>query len=1105
MADYSSRDRRDYSSGGGGGSHYGNNYRGGGGGGGRNNQRGGRGGGYRNNYNSNGRRGGGYGRGQAYRGHGGGGQGLFGRSPAPTRAPRGNRFTATDESAVKDPKEQMFQSLVAMIHAVGATPTSSNTDATISETSQEEKSTTMRPVVKMQVDHIQQLTKVLVGNANSWFQYDNASDALLSRQVGPLAASIGEAVAFSPIQGPCLAALTLNLHEQHHHSSSPATVSAVPWLFSHRVIAYSMSNFARDLDALLLVSNESNVEFDLPRLFVRVRLTLQYFVLLAKISIIQSYDADKDAADITATSPITLAGLLRAMVQAAEQAGHTHNNGSVAAILAMIVLNSVPFLTSVPNISVNWIQTALVDPLNALLQAYRSDFVPGTGRTAILLQAEQRDDVGDAADGKGNDVEEGDEDDDDDEEEDGSSQVCDSLQDLLRSVQHHIKLQQQNDNDSFIRFAPFLDTPWQALQQSSQLDGQFNESIKYSDKSVRLDIFPICESLSFLLGGRVEGDARLATTNLDGLVFGRLPIFGPPPDLDVADDDEEDEDMGEVAAMPSNERLDAYKKNFGLIDRYFLAQAVRDIVLMHESCVSGVGIERGGAKATAEAVWSLAAMVNGQDSKGIEYLILETLLSLVVQSSPISPIRQMHVGRIILELTRLAPSTISPAIALALATLFQDYMPAMVPMARYNLSEWFAFHLTNTDYQWPAAYWKQWEPFVLFGWRNSRGAFVKTALTLMAENLSEPDHLVTNCLPKSSALVDHIFESQVSAELDATHPCQVVIIDVKTRIWDNGEDASMLLSYLVGEEFSESMAAASWGEYSRDRSWFRTFTLWKAISSPAEKEFAVIARNMAGAKAGSEVDAMDESDLDDALAKILDVSRQYKSTLTGVLAKDADEHGSDIDSGGLYLLKKLGDITSFSRSLEIGIIRGLLQEEIVTAMSVLKWSLGDGVEGTPNSAALRWWEIATAVIQLVLVNGLPKPLSSIDTLALFQDDAELAEKGQLELLLKLIEPLLAYMVRRVCTLIPVKDNGTSRLSSEQVDLVEGLKYMLIGTKTFFFDVLGVNGKGDSKKRAQMEDLYAQSAIVRQAMESLGIDSGNATAGLFHCWKILENL
>ena len=34
-------------------------------------------------------------------------------------------------------------------------------------------------------------------------------------------------------------------------------------------------------------------------------------------------------------------------------------------------------------------------------------------------------------------------------------------------------------------------------------------------------------------------------------------------------------------------------------------------------------------------------------------------------------------------------------------------LPTFIPSIRYSFSEWFAFHLTNTDYQWP--YWQHWD------------------------------------------------------------------------------------------------------------------------------------------------------------------------------------------------------------------------------------------------------------------------------------------------------------------------------------------------------------------------------------------------------------
>ena len=981
-----------------------------------------------------------------------------------------------------------------MIHAVGATTNTNSAPVTDNEQRQD-----LRPVVRVQADHIQQLTKVLVGTSATsptvWFQFNNSADLPLTHRVGPLAASLVEAVSFSPVHGPCLAALVLCLHQSH--LALETSSESGNWLFSHRVVSYALASFARDLDSLVLVDGCQG-ETDLPCLMVRVRLMLQFFVHLAKLGIVQTYHSDEDTTDIAA-APVTLAGLLRAMVYAAEQAAQRHNIDSIAAILAMPVLNVIPLLNTT-DLTTEWIQESLIDPLVAILQGYKSDFAPGVGRTAILLQADQRDDVGEMVDSSI-----GDEEEDDEEDEDEPTQVCDSLQDLLRSVQHWGQVQSKVGGP-ISRFGPFSDAPWHALIKPTQLEQQQaqEEPMTYTGKAVRLDIFPICRSLHLLLlGGDMAGGIRLAKPNLNGLVFGRLPIFGPPPDLEDVDDEDEEEDDIEVGLpLPTNESLEAYKKEFVLVDRFFLGQAIRDIVLMHASCVSAVGIERGSAKTVAEQVWALASMVIGE-AKGMEYLVLETLLSLIVQSSAASPFRQMHVCRVILELTRLAPSIVSPTIALAVSNLFQDYMPALVPTARYNLGVWIAFHLTNTDYQWPSGYWKQWEPFVLFGWRNSRGAFVKAALEFMAENLSEPQLLITNCLPRGSALADHVFDSRLHAEIGDSHPCMSLVSDVTARIWDGGDDASVMLSFLTGEELSEGLAGASWGEYSRDRSWFRTFILWRAIAAPMIAEFSFIQRAIAAAKAGNDDAAMDEDPPDDALAKVLDILHQYRVTFIGVLAKDADGNGSEVDAGGLYMLKKVCDVSNYSRALQTGIIQALLIEEIVSPLIVLKYLLGDGVEGTPNDAVLRWWELASMAIQVVLTKHCPNAAAG-------SESTDISQEGSIHTtlasdLLIQVEPVLSYVVRRVCTLIPVKDNGTSRLSSEQVDLVEGLKSLILATKMSFLAVLGADSGGYSAKRTEIEDVFLQSAIVRQAMDALGIDCGSATAGLLHCWKILENL
>merc|ERR1711957_701112 len=110
------------------------------------------------------------------------------------------------------------------------------------------------------------------------------------------------------------------------------------------------------------------------------------------------------------------------------------------------------------------------------------------------------------------------------------------------------------------------------------------------------------------------------------------------------------------------------------------------------------------------------------------------MFGLIVQSREQCAVRHTYLSRVLLELTRLRPLLISPALAVAMTNVFGDYMPALVPIARDNISRWFAFHLTNTDYQWPSAYWQMLEPYATSTKPSSRGEFARRAIQVMVEN-----------------------------------------------------------------------------------------------------------------------------------------------------------------------------------------------------------------------------------------------------------------------------------------------------------------------------------------------------------------------------------
>eukprot|EP00568_Trieres_chinensis_P019214 CAMPEP_0183327790 /NCGR_PEP_ID=MMETSP0160_2-20130417/83950_1 /TAXON_ID=2839 ORGANISM="Odontella Sinensis, Strain Grunow 1884" /NCGR_SAMPLE_ID=MMETSP0160_2 /ASSEMBLY_ACC=CAM_ASM_000250 /LENGTH=487 /DNA_ID=CAMNT_0025495935 /DNA_START=21 /DNA_END=1480 /DNA_ORIENTATION=- len=258
-------------------------------------------------------------------------------------------------------------------------------------------------------------------------------------------------------------------------------------------------------------------------------------------------------------------------------------------------------------------------------------------------------------------------------------------------------------------------------------------------------------------------------------IFDAPPSEGGDGDGDDEDNDDDDEEKGEDGdGGGSNPQRDAYVKTFTLADRCLLSDAVRDCLLCHRSNVLDSGAERGTTRDVAEQIWALSHLLTkptntvaggkgtetkedkgegdgeggegGEDdamtdegnkpdddhgdddddengpSRGLEYGIVESVLGLVAQCPPPrsgeptgSPLSHAYLCRVLIELTKLKPDLVPQAIVAAVSTLFADFMPALVPRARENLSAWLAFHLTNTDYQWPGAFWELWTPYVSRG------------------------------------------------------------------------------------------------------------------------------------------------------------------------------------------------------------------------------------------------------------------------------------------------------------------------------------------------------------------------------------------------------
>lgn len=1133
--DYSSDSRR--GRGGGFGRRGGGGYRGGGGGRGPWNRGGGRGGGG-GAYHPYGSR--------SDRGHGGRGSGFGG--PPTTRQHTGNRFQAESPQDPKQAALQQLFTLLTKVgeyqplSTTTTTPIERNTttdtmveehdiDTTDSNANQTATATTnltrSRPVVAEQAHKIQALTTFLGGSKAELFMQPTIATSSgtatsshhepVEEWVGPLVTGIVHCQSVFPLQSPCYAALTLAVQE--------FTRDKYPGL-GQRCVEYAMLTLARDLDRLLLeptscttttttstattttaatttipIPTLSHLREDRPRAMVRARLTLRYLIVLARTGMIQVQDhsdhhrhqnhpSNQGTVDgefsLLSDQPLSLMGLLLTLVQAAQHEPST-SSSTAAIILSTIVWSTIPYL--LPLFSKEWIQNHLITPLqdrSLQHEQYQSSFEPGVGNKAILLKAERDEEGDDMGD-------DDDEDDDDDDNEDAeSTPVCDTFQDLRRAVNQLI----DQNNTKSSNFLLFTDAPWLDLKPPKPTNNEPNGEIAFDEQVVigpslvctneplLLPFLSRSRALTLLLGGKVAPDAHLSTFNLDGIVFGRLPIFGPPPETQGEEDDEEvDGEEDDPRPKSTNQQLLAYQTKFGLVDRIFLAEAVRDCLLCHESHVLDTGLEHGGVRAVAEQIWSLRCLM--EDSIGMEYCILEALFSLIVQCQRGSPLRLMYLCRTVLELTRLEPASFSPAIALGVSALMQDYLPALVPSANRNLSIWFALHLTNTDYQWPAAYWKHWESFVAYGWGNSRGAFCKGALSHMIDNLSNPDILVMDCLPSGSPIVDHLLARSVSNddEDDADASLTSFIEDMTRRIYVEGESTDPNLTYLMGDEIGETLDGYPWA---------RTKVMWNALLSPAKHLHEEMIKAFDMAKAAMEPMDDDEGKID-VLAVISGKIIEHKTAIQMVMEKDKETLISKIGAesngprGELRLLELVSQGTSFCRSLLEGCLQCCVQHELVQVDSVLKWCLGEVSNGAQNQVVLRWWELAWLSIQY----GMDQVIDSQSKQMSIEDQAE-AEPIYLQLL-EYVVPLFTFMVQRICALLPEFDSVKRRkLTSPQIDLIEGFKFISVECQNEYFsrlmDVREANGSNTwtlESLRSVWSDSSLSGANLAMLVESDG--------------------
>jgi len=917
-------------------------------------------------------------------------------------------------------------------------------------------------------------------------------------EAGPLATLITSCAATLPLQTPSYVALTLGIEEnipEMGEKSKGVDYSG----FAKRCIAVASSRLACDLDitcGVVCGADSTEAPNDYVQSFTRSKLILRYFALLSRVGILESMSIDDEDMDTSLDmTSLSLGSLLTLIVEAASRAkslddGSKVENSSfvnISILLSALVLSTIPYSLQVLTKD---FAMKLLNKIDTIIEDYKSPFTPGYGIMSILVKKAQ---IEESIHENGLEVDDDEEEEDDDDE---NTPVCaDTFQDLVRVVRTLVD-NYYDEGQKSTKFTLLTDCPWQGLNcvgaEEQQMDSEVNSEntnnvtstgFMYSREKLYISIRNSCRILHHL---HSNSDENLPITVLrpstEGIIFGRLSIFDPPPD----DDDEDDADDNNEVRNPI---VDSYVKNFSLVDRFFLSDSIRDCLICHKAIVSSTGVEKGSARHAAEQLWSVSHLfVHESDSmKGIECGAVEAILSLIVQSNPGSDsefsMGFIYLSRVLIELAKCQPSCIPQSLALGVSDLFNDFLPSFSPLARDNLSHWFAFHLTNTDYQWPHAYWNVWAPYIVNGTNNqrsSRGEFVKKTLEDMVSFVANPKTIASDCLPVQSKLIEHIIPAKESQTPDnkvsvLSSTIEGLESDLQDRIWQKNDEASDLVDYIVGDEVSEAVSGCMSedsvvsSKNDLESMWWRTGVVIRSLLRPVSEKRNNLRQQVLQSLQMISMDT--DEDMEDPKADVvtdtIECLARYRSVLLAALAKDIQVHDENPDRrgeskkteselmlfGDSYVLGQCQEIASYSSTIFSMCLEFLVSSKVVTAKGVLQWILGsDGEKFNREVIANGWWNFATLAMRLTVDDLLDskKLLVESDTGTISMAIDALENEGgnpsspsvmRMKTLTDFVSPLLKFASDRIDLILnDLKDN--TKLSHYEADLKEGLKFLV---------------------------------------------------------------
>jgi len=315
-------------------------------------------------------------------------------------------------------------------------------------------------------------------------------------------------------------------------------------------------------------------------------------------------------------------------------------------------------------------------------------------------------------------------------------------------------------------------------------------------------------------------------------------------------------------------------------------------------------------------------------------------------------------------------------------------------------------------------------------------------------------------------------------------------------------------------DIDDQMEGSSSLHNDENKIWWRTGLAVRSLLRPVVRDYRMLLRmvgdtnqnsSAAGVVDNNNHEMMDDDDnindyseKEDVLTDIVDALSRYRSVIMATLAKDVQVHEENLDlrgetkkseidillTGEVYVLRQCEKLASYSSVVLQSCVETCVKQKIVSVMGVLWWVLDEG-NNRPTSdddmhVVLGWWKLASSALQIGVDGVLSSSLSAVQSLGtdggigmiidsggdgIGDANAGLPSARRMKVVTDYAGPLLNYASSRVNKILTNDDqdsNSGTAISSKpkkkqmlpvEVDLVEGLKYLIRSTSSYIISAL----------------------------------------------------